>query len=258
MNMLLLDKSEVARDLSVEVRGRRAKHLLSVLRAEPGRILRAGLLNGRSGEAEVTAVLPDSVRLRCLFDPEGAPMGSGISLLLALPRPKVLKRLWAPLASLGVDRILLTNAEKVERAYFDTHWLLPEHYVPLLKEGLEQACRTRAPEVSVHMRLKPLVEDDLGRICGEASRLLADPSGPQLSARTARGSNGEVIAAVGPEGGWTDYERALFEANGFKAAGLGPHPLRSDIACVALVSVLSHMSVRAVQTRRTQRRCIRR
>jgi len=259
LNMLLLEGGEIAADGSAEISGRRAKHVLSVLRARPGQRLRAGVLNGQAGEAEVLAVSSESVRVRCLFEQAAAPAGSGISLLLAVPRPKVLKRLWAPLASLGVDRVLLTNAEKVERDYFDSHWLLPANFVPLLREGLEQACRTRLPEVNVHMRLKPLVEDDLGRLFPDAVRLLADPAGPLPAADTVGGRGKQVLLAVGPEGGWTGYELELFARNGFSRIGLGPHPLRSDIACVALVAVLSHMiGARTTRTPRTQRRCTRR
>ena len=56
-----------------------------------------------------------------------------------------MRRLWAQIAALGVGRIILTNAEKVERNYFDTHILAPETYRPLLIEGLQQARDTRLP-----------------------------------------------------------------------------------------------------------------
>ena len=47
-------------------------------------------------------------------------------LLLAVPRPKVMRRLWAPLAAIGVGQVILTNAEKVERDYFGSHALRDE------------------------------------------------------------------------------------------------------------------------------------
>ena len=83
------------------------------------------------------------------------------SVLLALPRPKVMQRLWAQLAALGVGRILLTNAERVERHYFDTHVIDRGTYRPLLIEGLQQARDTRLPDVSVHKQFRVLVEDEL-------------------------------------------------------------------------------------------------
>jgi RsmE family RNA methyltransferase len=233
--MLLLETDEVASDGVAVIGGRRAQHVLSILKAAPGRRLRAGIVNGASGEAEVLAVSNGSVRVRCVFDSPGAETGTGMILMLALPRPKVLKRLWAPLASLGVDRVFLTNAARVERDYFDTHWILPEHFGPLLREGLEQSCRTRLPEVSVCRRLRPFVEDELPRLCPGAVRLMADPAGAFKI--PGDGGSGTVLA-VGPEGGWTDFERALLADNGFSTVSLGPHPLRTDVACMALIAAV--------------------
>ena len=78
-----------------------------------------------------------------------------------------MRRLWAQIAALGVGRIILTNAERVERNYFDTHLLAAEQYRPLLIEGLQQARDTRLPLVSVHRQFKILVEDDLDGLFAE-------------------------------------------------------------------------------------------
>jgi len=80
--------------------------------------------------------------MRCELEAE-IPPRPRVDLLLAVPRPKVMRRLWAQIAALGVGQIVLTNAEKVERNYFDTHILTPETYRPLLIEGLQQARDTR-------------------------------------------------------------------------------------------------------------------
>ena len=98
--------------------------------------------------------------------PGGSPAGETpsrppVDLLLALPRPKVLRRLWAQIAALGVGRIILTNAARVERNYFDTHVLSAACYQPLLIEGLQQARDTRLPAVTVHRQFKVLLEDEL-------------------------------------------------------------------------------------------------
>src|SRR4029078_8721247 len=115
-------------------------------------------------------------RLRCALEPD-APARPRVDLLLAMPRPKVMKRLWAQLAALGVGQIILTNAERVERNYFDTHVLAAESYRPLLVEGLQAARDTRLPAVSIHRQLKVLVEDRLDGLLAGGLRLLADPGG---------------------------------------------------------------------------------
>jgi RsmE family RNA methyltransferase len=149
-----------------------------------------------------------------------------------------MRRLWAQLAALGVGRVLLTNAERVERHYFDTHMLAPAHYRPLLLEGLQQARDTRVPVVSVHKQLKVLVEDDLDRLCPDTTRVIADPgAGSTLEATLAAADRSRrTLLAVGPEGGWNDFERGLFARHGFQAVSMGPRTLRTDTACVALLA----------------------
>jgi RsmE family RNA methyltransferase len=165
------------------------------------------------------------------------PARPPVDLLLALPRPKVMKRLWAQVAALGVGRILLTHAAKVERMYFDTHVLAPAFIRERLVEGLQQACDTRLPEVTIHRRLKVLIEDELDALCPDANRVVADPSFDRtLPAAVAEGGGRRLLLAIGPEGGWTPYELDLLARHGFSGAGMGPRILRADTACVALLA----------------------
>ena len=132
-----------------------------------------GLLDGPRGVGRVVAA-GDSVELECTFEPDPPPIPD-VDLLLALPRPKVMRRLWAQLAALGVGHIVLTNAARVERNYFDTHVLDPDFYRPLLLEGLQQAQDTRLPRVSIYRRFRPLVEDELDALSSAGTRLVAHP-----------------------------------------------------------------------------------
>ncbi|MGF1464613.1 MAG: 16S rRNA (uracil(1498)-N(3))-methyltransferase [Sandaracinaceae bacterium] len=226
-----------ARRGTVRLRDRRARHLIDVLGVTPGATVRVGLLDGPLGEGEVIAVGRGEVSLRCRFE-RGVPPRPRVDLLLAMPRPKVLKRLWAPLASLGVGRVLLTRAEKVEKAYFDSHAVDPSRIRPRLLEGLEQALDTRLPEVEVHRRFRPLVQDRLPELGPYERRLVADPAYAASSRSAVRGVAGRALLGVGPEGGWTDVERDLLEAQGFVGVGLGPRVLRTDVAVVALLALL--------------------
>ena len=238
MNLILIEPREVAADGRVRLDDLRAAHLRVVLRAQPGQRMRAGLLNGPRGTATVEAVDADGVTLQCAWAGE-TPERPRVDLLLALPRPKVLRRLWAQLAALGVGRILLTNADRVERVYFDTHVLRPDIYRPLLIEGLQQAQDTRLPEVSIHKQLKILVEDQLDRLFPDSLRLVADPAArPPPAAAVPADFTGRLLLAVGPEGGWTAYELDLLARHGFRPVGLGPRTLRSDTACLALLTLV--------------------
>lgn len=252
MNLILLESNEIDGERRAQLTGERARHIREVLRATVGSELRIGIVDGPLGRGTVAAIDGGAssagsragVVLQCAFD-RLVPEPPGIDLLLAVPRPKVLNRLWAQLAALGVARIILTNAERVERPYFDTHVLQERHWRPLLIEGLQQACDTRLPAVSVHRRFRVLVEDELDRLSDAAVRLVADPaSGATVASALAGRAGTRVLLAVGPEGGWNPFELELLEAHGFAPVGLGRRTLRSDTACVALLAVV-HAALRA-------------
>lgn len=239
MNWILLHPSELVGSGFAELSGVRAAHIQNVLRATPGKVLRIGRVNGPIGRGTVEAISDGIVRLSCEFE-ETVPPRPPIDLLLALPRPKVLKRLWAQLAALGVGRIILTNAEKVERFYFDTHVLAPEFYTARLIEGLQQAGDTLLPEVTVVKQLKPFLENELDSFFPRSgNRLLADPSGTQTLFQCAVEAPQRSCLAIGPEGGWTPYELDMLQAHGFELFGIGPRILRTDTACIGLSCMLA-------------------
>ena len=238
MNLIILEPGEVSTAGDVQLSGARAAHLLNVLMVAPGHTVRVGMINGRRGIGTVEAIADGTVELCCGFDTT-LPPRPRVDLLLALPRPKVLRRLWAQLAALGVGHIILTNAERVERNYFDTHVLTPECYRPLLVEGLQQARDTWLPSVSIHLQFKVLVEDHLDTLCPHGFRLVAD-AGATMPVSTAveRTADARVLLAIGPEGGWNAFELSLLEGHGFMAVGMGSRTLRSDTACVALMALV--------------------
>jgi RsmE family RNA methyltransferase len=250
MNLLLLESSEIGTDQVATVEGPRARHLRLVLRATIGRPVRIGIVDGPTGTGTVLTLDDERATLQCVFE-AAPPAIPAVDLLLALPRPKVLQRLWAQIAALGVGRILLTNAERVERNYFDTHVLDPVVYRPLLIEGLQQARDTRVPVVSIHRQFRILVEDELDGLCPQSTRLMADPEPyatevtaapprpPGAAAPATADVSARTLLAVGPEGGWNDFERRLLEVRGFRRVSLGARALRSDTACIALLTLAS-------------------
>lgn len=237
MNVVLIEPEEKTSDGALRLSDGRARHILHVLKARPGDSIRLGILDGPLGTGTITTLAKETVELSCSF--EGTiPPRPRADLLLALPRPKVMRRLWAQLAALGVGRIILTNAWKVEKMYFDSHVLHPGVYRPLLVEGLQQAGDTRLPDVRVFKQFKILIEDELDGLFLEGRRLIARPGpGPAMRQAAAR-SAGRVLLAVGPEGGWTPFEEERLAAHGFKPVSMGARTLRTDTACVALLALL--------------------
>ena len=253
MNLLLLEPGELSSEGLARLTDDRARHVREVLRASAGQHLRVGVVGGPAGTATVVELDATSVSLACAL--EAAPPRPLVHLLLALPRPKVLRRLWPQLAALGVARIVLTNAERVERNYFDTHLLAPAEYRPLLIEGLQQARDTHLPEVSVHRQFRVLVEDHLDPLLGDAVRLVAHPDAAQrVHDALAPARSGRTVAlAVGPEGGWNRFELALLERHGFMRVDMGARTLRSDTACIALLALV-HDALRGAHDAATHER----
>lgn len=243
MNLILLQPDEVNAEGRCVLTDDRAHHIRTVLKATAGKTLRVGLLDGPLGTGLTEQVDWHAVVMKCVFE-DNVPPQPRIDLLLAMPRPKVMKRLWAQLSALGVGRIVLLRADKVERYYFDSHVLDPEFYTKWQLEGLQQAKCTHLPEVLIRPRFKPFVEDELNTLFPQHLKLLADPSGEKrLADFFQSGERPErTVIAIGPEGGWTPYELDRLTEHGFELFGMGPRILRTDTAVIGLVSILAEYS----------------
>jgi len=227
VNLLLLEPEEFRADGTARLSGRRARHAREVLGAEPGRHIRVGVVGGAMGEAEVLSSSKDDLWLAPRLHRE-PPRPAPLQLLLALPRPKVLRRVLQAVAAMGLKRVVLCGSYRVERSYFGSPALAPAALRSDLLLGLEQGRDTVLPEVKVRRLFKPLVEDELDELLPAPMRLLAHPGStgglpPPLAA-------GEVALAIGPEGGFTPYEVGLLESRGFAPFTLGERVLRVDAA----------------------------
>lgn len=239
MNLILFDTNDIRADATVDATGVQARHLITVLKVTPGQQVRIGVIDGSTGVGTVTSIGDGRVTMDCAFEAD-PPERPRVDLLLALPRPKVMRRLWAQLSALGVGQVILTNASKVERDYFDTHLLEPNGYRPLLLEGLQQARDTRVPVVSVHKQFRKLIEADLDGLFPEGRRLVADPNGQGSIADTLGRSTERVLLAVGPEGGWNNFELSLLQAHRFTPVTMGTRTLATTTACIALLALVHH------------------
>jgi RsmE family RNA methyltransferase len=153
VNLLLLHAHEVDGASIARLSGRRLEHAREVLRVQAGETLKVGVLGGLMGTAKVLSQDAQSLVLE-VSATEPPPPRAGVSLVLAVPRPKALKRVIPAVASLGVDRVVLVNAARVEQSYFDSKVLAQEFLDGLVELGLEQACDTVRPTLEIRERLK--------------------------------------------------------------------------------------------------------
>ena len=227
MNLVLLEADELRADGTARLSGRRAAHASAVLRAAPGDRIRVGVVGGRMGDAEVLAVSPAELALRPVLDADPPPPAP-VSLLVALPRPKILRKVLQAAASMGVKRLVLLGSWRVEKSYWGSPHLEPAAIREELVLGLEQGRDTILPEVRLRRLFKPFVEDELDAAFPERDRVLAHPGAPALGALVPGGDRAAL--AIGPEGGWTSYEAEQLRRRGFAPFSLGPRVLRVDAA----------------------------
>lgn len=240
MNLVLLKPEEVDATGQAVLTGRRLLHVRDVLGVVPGARIRVGIIGGGRHLAEVQETRADGclVRLDVPLTPLPEP---AIDLLLALPRPKCLQRLLPQLAAVGIGRLYLVNAAKVTRDYWGSQIIKRNEFAELFLQGLEQAGDVRLPSVILSRRFKSFVRDEVAHTYADGCKLVAHPSEADASRRLVSDlpSGKRILLAVGPEGGWTDDELTFLDSIGFIRFGIGPRVLRTDTACIALLSVLS-------------------
>lgn len=241
MNIILADAEEVdSRRLTLS--DHRAKHIVKVLRAEVGDLVRVGLINGAMGTGTIVAIKPKypfSVEMELNLDsqPRSIPF---LDLILALPRPIMLKRILSQVTALGVGSIHLINASRVEKSFWEAGILKSEEYYAHLIHGLEQAVDTRLPSVHIYPKFKTFIEDIFPSLAQNYHHLLlAHPTGEQQLGDVIGSKDSRVALAVGPEGGWIDYEVEKFQEQGFHSCSIGERILKVDTAVIALHARIS-------------------
>jgi 16S rRNA (uracil1498-N3)-methyltransferase len=243
MNLILVDPEELQPDGTVIFRhDRRCRHLNQVLGSRPGDTVRLGQVNGPLGTGRLLAISAEEAVLATAWQPSppAPPAPPAVDLILALPRPIMLQRILAQTAAQGVGRIYLINANRVEKSFFQASLLREESLAEQLRHGLEQAVDTRLPAISIHPRFRPFVEDELPALAGGYTHLLlAHPGVPErLPAVAPPPLTGRVLLALGPEGGWVDFEITKLREQGLRPFSMGTRILRLETAAVALLAQL--------------------
>ncbi|MGE8323411.1 MAG: 16S rRNA (uracil(1498)-N(3))-methyltransferase [Pseudomonas sp.] len=232
MNLLLLEEADFVSADRVVLTDRRFTHMQEIHRVLVGDNLRVGRINGLMGKATVLRLDKHEAELQVAFDQQ-PPAKLPLTLVLAVPRPKMLRRLFQTVATLGVPRLILLNSYKVEKSFWQTPFLHPDSVRENLILGLEQARDTVLPEVIIEKRFKPFVEDRLPAIAAGTLGLVGHP-GPYPAC--PRAVEQPVTLAIGPEGGWIPYEVDLLGKAGLAPVQLGERILRVETAVTALLS----------------------
>lgn len=232
MNLILLGEEDFVADSRVCLLGRRRDHIINVHRAVIGDELRVGLLNGLIGRGKIRSVTDQELEISVVLDQQ-PPEPLSVTLLLALPRPKMLRRILQSISSLGVKKIFLINSYRVDKSFWGSPLLQPEKLQEQLILGLEQGCDTILPDIRLCPRFKPFVEDQLPDIVRGTTAYVAHP-GTELAFTSCL--NQPATLAIGSEGGFIPYEVEKLQSCEFIPISLGERILRVETAVPVLLS----------------------
>ena len=225
MNIVLLDPRQTESELWSITSKRQLEHLKQHVNVQVGDHLKVGIREGQRYLTEIVEVTEQAVKLKPI-QIEAVPAKLPVTLISAMPRPKVLRRLMMDSVTLGVEKIILLHSYRVDKSYWQSPFLQQlDDYVTL---GLEQAGDTISPEIQMYKRFKPFVEDVLPTfISDQKPAYVAHPYAEQQMPHAIQHS---CCLIVGPEGGFIPYEVDLLKKNGCQARRLGNRILRTETA----------------------------
>jgi 16S rRNA (uracil1498-N3)-methyltransferase len=235
MNLILLFDDDFTDPSRVRLTGRRLEHVTRVHRAAAGDELTVGMANGGIGRGLITRLDGVALEMEVTFA-AAPPPPSNVTLVLALPRPKVLNRVVAAAVSMGIKRLVLINAWRVEKSYWSSPRLHPDNLRAQSILGLEQAKDTMLPLIETRRLFRPFAEEELPPLAATSRALVAHPLAHEACPRALAEP---VTLAIGPEGGFIDAELASFQRAGFTPVTLGPRILRVETAIAAIVGRLT-------------------
>lgn len=201
------------------------KHCHDTLKPQIGDTLKVGIQNAKIGTAVVENLTQHSLTLSNIICENSPPDKLNLTVILAIPRPKVLRRLIMDMTAMGVQKLILVNSYRSEKSYWQSPFLTKiDDYI---FEGLQQGCDTVPLQVEFKKRLKPFVEDELPEIIEGKQAIIAHPYAKSHFSQVFQ-QDKETVLIIGAEGGWIEYEVDLFKKIGVQSAHIGERILRTE------------------------------
>lgn len=235
MNCLLLPAKNFSADTAYIDELSQINHVNKVLKATVGDTLKIGQLGGDLGTAVIDGVTHERIQLRDVQRTIAPPPKLDLTVILALPRPKVLRRLIMDMTALGVRDMILINSYRTQKSYWQSPMLA--RLDEFVLEGLQQGIDTLAPNITLAKRFKPFVEDELASLITNRA-IVAHPYSEQSFTQYLQWQQLSTLPSlicIGAEGGWIDYEIELFAAQGCESVHIGPRILRTEAAVNVLL-----------------------
>jgi 16S rRNA (uracil1498-N3)-methyltransferase len=227
-------------EATAAIDGAQAEHMARVLRAQPG-IEADVVAGGHVFHAEVAAVSPHEVRFNLIAELEADP---ALPVTLVLSVYKFDHMEWAieKATELGVAAVAPVIARRTEKHLAQAAEKRAERWRRIVHEAAQQARRCDVPLIHTPVPLAERVRAASGAtriVLAEQERTTTLRSLVEEAVKAAREEMPTLEIAIGPVGGWAPSEEALFDANGWRAASLGPRILRAETAAIAALAVVA-------------------
>ncbi len=209
-------------DTTASLTGDQAVHLARVLRAEPGQVYDI-VANGFLHRAEIVAVSDKEVTF-ALHEELEADAALPLHLLLAVFKFDHFEWAVEKATELGVARVTPVLARRTEKHLALAAPKRAERWRRIALEASKQSRRTDVPEIAEPVSLKLALEREASAV----RILLSETEQTTTLAEALASSKSElsgVALAIGPEGGWTPEEMALFTQHKWRHVTLGPRIL---------------------------------
>jgi len=227
-------------EATASITGAQAAHMARVLRAQPG--MEADVVaGGHVFHAEVAAVSLDEVRFNLVAEVEADP-ALPVTLVMAVYKFDHMEWAIEKATELGVASIAPVIAQRTEKHLAQAAEKRVERWRRIVHEAAQQSRRSDVPMIHQPVPLAERVRAGSKSVCivlAEQERTTTLRRLIEEAVESAGEDMPTLEIAIGPEGGWAPAEEALFDANGWRAATLGPRILRAETAAIAALAVVA-------------------
>lgn len=212
--------------------GEHADHLIRALRARVGQefdiatgsaVRRGRIISVRDGRVEFE-----------LGEELGAHSYANITLLLSIFKFDRLEWAIEKCTELGVAKIVPVIARRTDAHLAAASAKRVERWRKIALQASEQSRRSAVAEIPTPMKVQEGVK------LAAALRILLNESEQEDTLRevlSAHKGEGEILLAIGPEGGWAEDELQLFSNEAWISASLGSTILRVETAAIAATAI---------------------
>lgn len=227
--LLFSDLQRASVGQCVEIEGDEAHHAARVKRVRPGErlLLLDGAGHHAAGILESVAGSKSRPLLRISLGEVGfaEPIRPELEIWAALPKGDRLDRMIDQLTQLGVFRFRPLLCQRSQRK---EGTIRTDKLARIVDEAMKQCHRPWRLEIDEPIAFtEALVEPDA---------VIADAAGGQWS--PADDAAARRVVLVGPEGGWSNTERALFVESGVPVRRFGRFVLRIEAAAAAAAAIV--------------------